>query len=78
MKKMTVNDITGRLLMKQKFVVIEGEVRSPAINQLCRETSIYDFEDAKLWRLIGKRVVHSIIAKGDVIYIYVEEMGDNQ
>lgn len=78
MKKMTVNDVTARILMKQKFVVIEGEAKSPVINQLCRQTTIYDFEDVGLWRIIGKRVVHSIIAKEDVIYIYVEEMGDNQ
>lgn len=75
MKKMTVNDVTARLLMKQKFVVIEGETKSPVINQLCRVTTIYDFEDKGIWQIIGNRVVHSMVAKDDVLYIYVESEG---
>lgn len=75
MKRMTVDDITGRLLMKQKFVVIEGETKAPIYNQLHRVTTIYDCDDKGLWRLIGERVVHSLVIKDDVLYIYVEEMG---
>lgn len=78
MKKMTVDDVIARLLMKQKFVVIEGEHNAPIYNQLHRVTTIMDCEDKGLWRLISKRVVHSLVIKDDVLYIYVEEMGDKK
>lgn len=78
MKKMTVDDITGRLLMKQKFVVIEGETKAPIYNQLHRVTTIMDCDDKGLWRLIGKRIVHALVIKDDVLCIYVEEMGDGK
>lgn len=76
MKQMTVNDVTGRLLIKQKFTVIEGEVKAPIYSQLCRITNIYDFKDKALWKSIGKRIVHSLVIKDDVLYMYVEELGD--
>ena len=78
MKKMTVDDVIARLLLKQRFVVIEGETKAPIYNQLHRVTTIYDCDDKGLWRLIGKRIVHTLVIKDDVLYIYVEEMGDKQ
>ena len=78
MKRMTVDDVIARLLPKQRFVVIEGEHNAPIYNQLHRVTTIKDCEDKGLWRLIGKRIVHTLIIKDDVFYMYVEEMGGNQ
>lgn len=78
MKKMTVDDVIARLLLKQRFVVIEGETKAPIYNQLHRVTTIFDCDDKWLWRLIGKRIVHTLVIKDDVLYIYVEEMGDKQ
>ncbi len=75
MKKMTVDDVIARLLLKQRFAVIEGETKAPIYNQLHRVTTIMDCDDKGLWRLIGKRIVHTLVIKDDVLYIYVEEMG---
>lgn len=72
MKRMTVDDVVARLLPKQRFVVIEGEVNAPIFNRLCKITSINDCEDKGLWRLISKRVVHSLVIKDDVLCMYVE------
>ena len=76
MKRMIVDDVISRLLPKQRFVVIEGEPYAHIFNQLHRITSIKDCEDRGLWRLISKRFIHSLVIKDDVLYIYVEEMGD--
>lgn len=78
MKRMTVDDVIARLLPKQRFVVIEGEHNAPIYNQLHKVTTIKDCEDRDLWRLISKRVVHSLVIKDDVLYMYVEELGDKQ
>ena len=74
MKKMTVDDVIARLLLKQRFVVVEGETKAPIYNQLHRVTTIMDCDDKGLLRLIGKRIVHTLVIKDDVLYIYVEEM----
>jgi hypothetical protein len=73
---MTVDDVIARLLPKQRFAVIEGEHNAPIYNQLHRVTTINDCEDKGLWRLVGKRIVHSLVIKDDVLYMYVEELGD--
>jgi hypothetical protein len=73
---MTVDDVIARLLPKQRFVVIEGKHNAPIYNQLHRVTTIKDYEDKVLWRLIGKRIVHTLVIKDDVLCMYVEEMGN--
>lgn len=77
MKKMTVDDVVARLLMQQKIVVLERDAKSRVANRLCDETTVSYYEDG-LWRTLGKRTVWALDAKNDVLYIYVEEMGDKK